>query len=299
MTTTRSRWNPTDIMRFMPTPEIGPACRYSPDWSQAGEYWTEEGQHGAPAKGDHGVGRDSLDYVLGMLGHEMRSPINAIALSLELLRRAPAGREQGQSIESIERQLEVLTRLAEDLFLAARLPSAEEHLVMARIDLNEISRLALETCRGGIEDRRHRLFAHHESGPLAIEGDATRLRQVIVNLVDNAVKYTPPYGRIHVRTAREGNRAVLRIRDNGIGIPPEKLKRVFEPFVQVGDPRAPTRGIGLGLALVKKWVDLHGGSIKVHSDGADLGSEFVVRLPLLLESPAHSSGFIASMASTE
>jgi signal transduction histidine kinase len=221
--------------------------------------------------------------VLRALGHEMRTPLNAIALGLEVLRRAPAGAEQAQPIEAIGRQLEVLSRLAEDLFCAARLPSWKERLLITRVDLNDAARVSLETCRGLIGERCHRVVAVYHPDALPVEGDATRLGQIAVNLIDNAVKYTPRYGRIFLKSAREGSHAVLSIRDNGIGIAPDKLKRVFDPFVQIGDPRAQRRGIGLGLALVKRWVALHGGTIKAHSDGVDLGSEFVVRFPLLEE----------------
>lgn len=247
----------------------------------------------------HATEYDALGYMLGTLGHEMRSPINAIALDLELLRRAPAGPEQGRTIAAIARQLEVLARLAEDLFLAAQLPSGEDHFVRAPVDLNAIVQVALETCRAGIDERRHRLIVRYHADPLIIDGDAARLQQVIVNLVDNAVKYTPQYGRIVVRTAQEGDRAVLYIRDNGIGIARDKLKRVFEPFHQIGDPRAQSRGIGLGLPLVKKWVDLHGGAVKVHSDGADLGSEFMVWFPLPQQSAVRRLDALRSKASME
>ena len=112
------------------------------------------------------------------------------------------------------------------------------------------------------------------------------MRQIAVNLIENAVKYTPQFGRIVVKTARMGGDAVLSIRDNGVGIAPDKLKRVFDPFVQVDDPRVQCNGMGLGLSLVKKWVALHGGTIKAYSEGMDLGTEFVVRFPLL-ESARH------------
>lgn len=221
--------------------------------------------------------------LLRAAGHEMRTPLNAIALWLEVLRRAPAGPEQAQPIDAIGRQIEVLSRLAEDLFCAARLPAGKDRLLLRRVDLNDAVRVALESCRGHVEERFHRVVAAYHSEPLMIEGDATRLGQIAVNLIDNAAKYTPQYGRIFVKTARDGSHAVLSIRDNGIGIAPDKLRRVFDPFVQVDDPRAQRSGIGLGLALVRKWVASHGGTIKAHSQGMDQGSEFVVRFPLLAE----------------
>lgn len=237
--------------------------------------------------------------MLGILADEMRSAVDALGISLELLRRAPAGPEQGHAIDSIARRFEVLGRLADDLRFMAQSPSAAAHVADARVDLNEITRVALDACRAGIEDRRHRLVVHYDDAPLVVEGDAARLRRVIVNLVDNAAKYTPPFGRIMVRTAREGDRAVLRIRDNGIGIAPDKLKRVFDPFVQLVDPRAHRRGVGLGLALARNWVHLHGGSVRAHSEGTDLGSEFVVSFPLLAQGTARPCGSRVGMATME
>ena len=239
--------------------------------------------------------QEAIRRTLRELGHEMRGPLNAIALSLELLKRAPPGPEQAQPIGAIARQLELLSRLADDLFHTAESPAGHERLWIRTVDLNEAARLALETCRAYVEDRCHRILTLYAAHPLLVEADATRLRQVIINLVDNAAKYTPPYGRICVTTAREGDVAALRIRDNGIGIVPEKLKRIFDPFVQLSDPRAQQRGIGLGLTLVKKWLTMHGGTVKVYSEGADLGSEFVVRLPLAPGGKAQLAGVQAQL----
>ncbi len=227
--------------------------------------------------------------LLRAAGHEMRTPLNAIGLWLEVLRRAPAGREQAQPIDAIGRQVEVLARLAEDLFCAARMPSGKERLRLAPVDLNAAVRAALEACHGHVEERCHRVVAVYHPEALTIEGDATRLGQIAVNLIENAVKYTPQFGRIVVKTARVDGDAVLSIRDNGVGIAPDKLKRVFDPFVQVDDPRVQCNGMGLGLSLVKKWVALHGGTIKAYSEGMDLGTEFVVRFPLL-EPARHQGG---------
>jgi signal transduction histidine kinase len=284
MTAQRKRWTP-EQSRYA-------SARSRPEYFQPRHYehagCDERFDDGAFALGTDMVKpqeQASLD-ILRAAGHEMRTPLNAIGLWLEVLRRAPAGPEQAQPIDAIGRQLEVLSRLAEDLLCAARLPSWKERLLITRVDLNDAARAALETCRGLVEERCHRVVAAYHFAPLMIEGDATRLGQIVVNLIDNAVKYTPRYGRIILKTSREGSQAVLSVRDNGIGIAPDKLKRVFDPFVQVGDPRAQHGGIGLGLVLVKRWVALHGGTIKAHSQGGDLGSEFVVRFPLLQEARA-------------
>ena len=234
---------------------------------------------------DAALGQSPAD-LLRAAGHEMRTPLNAIGLWLEVLRRAPAGREQAQPIAAIGRQVEVLARLAEDLFCAAWMPSGKEHLRIARVDLNAAVRAALESCRGHIEERCHRIVAVYHPEALTIDGDATRLRQIAVNLIENAVKYTPQFGRIVVKTTRMYDDAVLSFRDNGVGIASVKLKRLFDPFVQFDDRGVQWNGMGLGLSLVKTWEALHGGTIKAYSEGMDLGTEFVVRFPLL-ESARH------------
>ncbi len=173
-----------------------------------------------------------------------------------------------------------MARLLDDLLDVSRINRGRIELRMESVDLAALVRRTLEAADPAIRERRHELAVALPAEPLMVVGDPIRLEQVVVNLVNNAAKYTEPGGRIALESRREGREVVLRIRDNGIGIAPEMLTRIFDLFVQV-DRRVERSqgGVGIGLTLVRKLVELHGGTVEAYSEGLGCGSEFVIRLP--------------------
>ncbi|MFT3915090.1 MAG: ATP-binding protein [Anaeromyxobacteraceae bacterium] len=224
----------------------------------------------------------SRDQFLALLGHELRNPLGAITLASELLDR---GADPGRPREIIARQSRKLSRLVDDLLEVSRVTSGKIELRPARLDLREVVASSLALVESTAAQRGVVLEVSLPDRPVALEGDAVRLEQVTGNLLVNAVKYTPPGGRVTVLLDAAGGRARLRVRDTGAGIPPTELERIFEPFAQARTTLARSEGgLGLGLALVRGLVAMHGGEVVARSDGEGLGSEFEVSLPL--ERPA-------------
>jgi PAS domain S-box-containing protein len=222
------------------------------------------------------------DEFLAILGHELRNPLAPILTALHLMRGKDA---RGESVrrerEVIERQVDLLIRLVDDLLDVARINRGKLELERAPIDLSEVVATAVEQTERLVEQRGHVLDVDVEPG-CATEGDPARLAQVVANLLTNAIKYTPPLGRIELRGRRDGDHLVLGVRDSGIGIPPHLLHRLFEPFVQ--GARSVDRsqgGLGIGLTIVKSLVTMHGGEVTAKSDGPGTGSTFEIRLPAL------------------
>jgi PAS domain S-box-containing protein len=222
-----------------------------------------------------------VNVFLAMLAHELRNPLAPIVNALTLLANPAAGEQtSAESIAIIRRQIEHLTRIVDDLLDISRVTRGKITLRREALDLNAAVARAIEAARPLIDARGHRLDVQLAPAPLAVNGDPTRLVQVALNLLANAAKYTDPRGTITVATAAEGASAVLRVRDTGIGIPPDLLPYVFDLFVQ--DDRSLDRaqgGLGIGLTLVRRLLELHGGTVEASSDGRGRGSEFVVRLP--------------------
>jgi signal transduction histidine kinase/ActR/RegA family two-component response regulator len=220
------------------------------------------------------------DQFLAMLGHELRNPLSAIANASALMERAPGAADVGaRSRAIIQRQVQHLVQIVNDLLDVARLTSGKVVLSKRMVDLAVVVVHSVEALKDIGRVAHLSLDVKVDSAPVL--GDETRLEQIATNLVENACKYTPPGGHITVRVAAEGGAAVLEVADDGMGIAPELLPHVFEPFTQ--GERTLDRaqgGLGLGLPVVKRLVELHGGSVAVHSDGAQQGSRFVVRLPL-------------------
>jgi len=217
---------------------------------------------------------------LAMLAHELRNPLAGIANALELMRRSPDAEHAGLR-NVIQRQTAHLSRIVDDLLDVSRITQGKIVLRKERLDLSEAVARVVESCRSSIDARKHLVDLQLAAHSVPVDADPTRIAQIVQNLVINAVKYTAPGGRITIAVAAESGEAVLRVRDNGIGIPPELLRNVFDLFVQ-GD-RSLDRtegGLGIGLTLVKRLVELHGGSVAASSEGPGAGSEFVVRLPL-------------------
>lgn len=223
------------------------------------------------------------DHFLATLAHELRNPLAPIRNSVALLRRPDAKPEMSEwATGVIERQVVNMTRLVDDLLDMSRINQGKIQLHKEAVDLSAVVHRAVEVTRPLMEERRHQLSLSLPPTLLLREADAVRLEQVVVNLLTNAAKYTEPGGRVWVTAERHAVEAVLRVRDSGVGIPPAMLESIFDMFVQVD--RSPGRnvqwGLGVGLALVRRLVELHGGRIQAFSPGPGQGSEFVVRLPL-------------------
>jgi PAS domain S-box-containing protein len=221
------------------------------------------------------------DEFLAMLAHELRNPLAPIRNALHLLRVSGAGPVAAEARDVMERQLTQLIRLVDDLLEVSRISRGKIELRRAPVDLAGVVASAVETSRPIIDGARHHLEIRLPPAPLHVEGDFVRLSQVVANLLNNAAKYTDPSGRIAVLLQREGAEAVIRVRDNGVGLAPELLPRIFDMFAQADRARA-GGGLGIGLALAKMLVELHGGRIEAKSDGPGQGSAFTVRLPLKL-----------------
>jgi predicted ATPase/signal transduction histidine kinase len=219
---------------------------------------------------------------IAVLSHELRNPLAPIRTGHDLLRRSPPGSMvAAQAWEIVDRQTEHLTRLVDDLLEVTRISHGKIQLQRARVDLREVVQSTCDDlqplfARGSLELRLEPMPA-----PVWTEGDEMRLSQVLGNLLQNAAKFTPAGGIVTVRVARGGGRAEVSVRDTGVGLDAGEMKRLFEPFAQAEQGLARTQGgLGLGLALAKGLVELHGGSIEARSEGRGRGSEFIVDLPL-------------------
>jgi signal transduction histidine kinase len=229
------------------------------------------------------------------LSHELRNPLAPMRSALDVL-RLKYGKRAGaldaamdgdeRLMLAFDRQLRHLTRLVDDLMEISRITQNRMQLRRAPVDLCALARGAAHDMAALMAAGRHTLRLNIPAGALIVDGDATRLAQVVINLLANAAKYTPDGGLVDLELACTGDHAELRVRDNGIGIPPEALATVFEMFSQLEPALERSRGgLGIGLALARGIVDLHGGEIGVYSDGPGRGSEFVLRLPLVSGCP--------------
>jgi len=227
------------------------------------------------------VNRHKDDF-LAMLAHELRNPLAPILSAMQVIRRHQDNAEVVQRArEIVERQVRHQARLLDDLLDVSRITRGRIQLRKASVELAAAVGAAVETARPIIHTRRHTLNVVTGPEPVRLEADATRLTQVIAILLDNAAKYTNPGGTITLHAGREGDEAVVRVRDTGIGIPADMQGSVFELFTQVDPSIARSLGgLGIGLTLMKSLVDLHGGRVELRSEGAGRGTEFVVRLPL-------------------
>jgi signal transduction histidine kinase len=214
---------------------------------------------------------------LASVAHELRQPIQAAIAAVGLM-KARAGKEAGERArEVVNRQLWQMERITEDLLDAARIVRGQTALDRRAVDVCEAVRAALETLRPAIAQGQHDLAVHLPDAAVTVSGDAARLQQVLVNLVSNAVRYTPPGGRITVRLECDDGEASVRVADSGVGIATEQLPRIFEMFTR--GEGAPRGGFGIGLAVARTIVEQHGGSIEARSAGPGKGSEFIIRLP--------------------
>ncbi len=224
---------------------------------------------------------------LGVLSHELRNPLAPIRNSIYLLDRVPPDSPAAAHAKDvIGRQTDHLTRLVDDLLDVTRISRGKIQLKRARVDLRDVVRRSNDDLRSLFEASAVELRVEYATGPVWVDGDATRLTQVLGNLLHNAVKFTPPGGSVTVALSLEDGRAAVAVRDTGHGIEPSEVERMFEPFAQAEQTLARTKGgLGLGLALVKGLVELHGGSVRASSAGIGRGAEFVVSLPLVAAPP--------------
>jgi PAS domain S-box-containing protein len=239
------------------------------------------------------------DEFLAVLGHELRNPLAPLSTAADLLHQAGKRPDLLETVRPLmRRQIDHLTRLVDDLLDVSRISRGHAALQRAPLDVRSAIESAVEQSEPLIAQRRHRLTVELGNEPLRADGDFQRLTQVFVNLLSNAARYSEPGNEIAVRAARSGDEVIVAVSDRGFGIPPNRMQEVFEMFSQVPEHRSLIGGggLGIGLALCRQLVQLHGGSIAVKSDGLGTGSEFVVRLPL---APAARAAAEAPAASTE
>jgi signal transduction histidine kinase len=227
---------------------------------------------------------EEKDNFMATVAHELRSPISVIYYA-NSLNRIAATQQPSDQLDVIDRQVNHLNLLIEDLLDVSRVARGMIRLNRKHVDASSIVEGAIEKARPLITNRKHTLTLDVSTEPMPVFVDPARIEQVMANLLTNAAKYTADSGKICIVAKPEGDSAILSVRDNGIGIAPEMFTRVFDLFVQGESSRDRDEGgLGIGLALVRKITEMHGGSVRVTSAGKNRGSEFVITLPL--EQPA-------------
>lgn len=231
------------------------------------------------------------DEFLAVLAHELRNPLAPIRNAMQYLRlKAPLDPTLQNAHDIIDRQVKHLVRLVDDLLDASRISSGKISLQKERVSLALIVMNGVELSRPFIESQNHQLSITLPTETVYLDADATRLAQVLQNLLSNAAKYTPPGGRIELHAECNGKQVTVRVTDTGLGIPREMLSRVFDMFTQVDHSiERSAGGLGIGLTLVQRLVELHGGEVEARSDGPNQGSEFIVRLPTSIQSSEDSA----------
>ncbi len=220
------------------------------------------------------------DEFLAMLAHELRNPLAAIGNAVTVTSRSGRNDDLDWSMGVITRQMNHLTRLIDDLLDVSRINQGKIELRKDVLDLTPILESAAATVGPLVKERKHTLAVSIEGGSLWVNADPTRIEQVVVNLLNNAAKYSENAGRIDLVARTDGDDVVIVIRDRGMGIPPEKLPGMFELFAQGDRSLARSEGgLGIGLTVVKKLVEMHNGSVSAKSEGLGKGSEFTIRLP--------------------
>jgi PAS domain S-box-containing protein len=227
------------------------------------------------------------DEFMAMLAHELRSPIAPIRAAAQVIGLGASDSRVQWAREVIERQVTQLSRLVDDLLDVSRITRGTIRVEMQPVQLQMVVARGIETARPVIEGRRHQFNVDISAGQARVMGDPARLSQVVSNILQNAAKFTPEHGEIWIRIEQSGLEGRIVIRDNGIGLRPEMLSRIFDMFTQVDATLERSQGgLGIGLALVRNLVELHDGRIEARSDGPNRGSEFIVSLPLLAEGAA-------------
>ncbi|HEY4081360.1 MAG TPA: ATP-binding protein [Burkholderiaceae bacterium] len=235
------------------------------------------------------------DQFLALLGHELRNPLAAISGATAVLRRGRVVSEGGERfLQIIERQNHHLRHIVDDLLEVSRMLSGKLMLELTALDLAACVRSCVEAIQGTERAHLHQLVVE-AAQPVWVRGDAVRIEQIVNNLVSNALKFSNPGTPIRIGVKAVGEQAVLEVRDEGLGISPELMPRIFDPFVQgPAQPGKLATGLGVGLSLVKQLVELHGGTVNVRSQGADTGSSFTITLPRIM--PAATLARVPSQA---
>ncbi len=231
------------------------------------------------------------DEFLATLAHELRNPLAPIRTGLQVLKlSSPSGGSADKVRAMMERQLSHMVRLVDDLLDVSRISRGKVELKRERVNLTTVLENAVEACRPMIEASHHELLVRVPPGPLWVDIDPTRIAQAVGNLLNNAAKYTPNGGKLELCAEQDSGSVVVWVKDNGVGIPQDMQPELFKMFTQVGRTLDRSQGgLGIGLSLVKRLVEMHGGSVSVQSAGAALGSTFTIRLPLphLMPPAAH------------
>jgi signal transduction histidine kinase/ActR/RegA family two-component response regulator len=231
---------------------------------------------------------------LATLSHELRNPLAPLRNGMAILRKH-GNPEHGAVLSMMDRQLKQMVHLVDDLLDVSRIDRGKIELRRERVPVDAVVSAAIETARPNIDAKSHELVVRFAQKALYVEGDPVRLAQIVSNLLINAAKFTSPKGRIELTLRGAESDLEITVRDNGIGIEAAELPRVFEMFVQLGQGTEGAGGLGLGLALVKSLVDLHGGRVEARSEGRGKGAEFIVRLPLAAAPAAASPVLPASV----
>ena len=222
------------------------------------------------------------DEFLAMLAHELRNPLAPMKNVVQLLRMQPAADEHARRCTDVlDRQVSHMVRMVDDLMDVARLERGKVALRMQRVDLNRVTAAAVESCQPSAEERGRSVTLRLASEPLAVDADPVRIEQMVCNLVNNAVKFSPASAEIVIYTAAEGGNALVSVEDPGVGFEQGVAENLFKPFLQANPTLDRSAGgLGIGLTIVRRLAELHGGSVRAASDGPGRGARFVVRLPL-------------------
>lgn len=241
----------------------------------------------------------SKNDFIAILAHELRNPLAPIVSAIDLLRlREGIEEDEAETLTMMENRMKTVRRLLDDLLDVSRISEGKIVLNIEPVKLKSIiKRAVLSTVHHRLE-RHQTLSVHEPEDTLTISGDPVRLEQIFSNLLTNASKYSDPGDHIELTVVREGNRAIVTVRDEGVGIPPDALERIFDPFQQIGSGARTQKGLGIGLALVESFVSLHGGMVTALSEGVGRGSTFRVSLPLRSEAGALSTPSVGEVAAS-
>jgi two-component system CheB/CheR fusion protein len=218
---------------------------------------------------------------ISTLAHELRNPLSTLSSATHVLREFEAATpEMAPTAGMVKRQVNFMGRMVDDLLEVTRTAAGKVELHKERVVLREVIERAVETCRPSLDERSQSLHLLLPEVPILLDADPTRLRQVFINLVQYAAKFTGPGGTIWIKASVEGQEVVVRVQDTGVGITPDVMPHIFDLFTQAEFASRSRGGLGIGLSVVKDYVALHGGTVQAASDGLGKGSEFTVRLPL-------------------
>lgn len=222
------------------------------------------------------------DEFLATLAHELRNPLAPIRTSISIIRRLEPSDEVRKLTDIVDRQVVHLTRLVDDLLDVARITTGKVALNATHTTLSAVITHALEIAAFSVQEKDHQLDVVQPSEDFALDADHARIVQSVANLLVNAAKYTPPHGHIWLTASVNGKVVTFRVRDDGRGLEPDSLTRIFELFAQARSPDEPPSGLGIGLNLARKFAEMHGGSISANSKGLGQGSEFILKLPVVV-----------------